>query len=281
MADRLNGLIATLERGDVAFGAWLQNGDFAAAQGAGDSSADFVFVDMEHTGFGFAELGHSLQWLLSRRTASRRPAPASPIVRTPVTADDRAPWVHKQTLDYGAMGLLLAQASRPDDVREVVQSMRYPRPGDDGPTGRRGALPGTAMRYLGIDSPEEYFARADLWPLSPRGELMLVLLVESVQAWENIDELVAVPGVGAVLWGPGDGLVSLGIHTFDVADPVLDPYRAAVVASCKAAGVPVGNPAATDLHRAIDEGFDFISTPDWDEPTIAAARAYARARRQS
>lgn len=275
MSDRVNGLIATLERGDVAFGAWLQNGDYAAAQRAGDSSADFVFVDMEHTGFGFAELGHTLQWLVSRRTAAQHPAPASPIVRTPVTADDRAAWVHKQTLDYGAMGLLLAQASRPDDVREVVQSMRYPQPAEGGSVGRRGALPGTAMRYLGIHSPEEYFARADLWPLHPQGELMLVLLVESVEAWQNIDELVAVPGVGAVLWGPGDGLVSLGIRSFDVTDRALDPYRAAVVASCKAAGVPVGNPAATDLHRAIDEGFDFLSTPRWDENRIADARAYA------
>lgn len=278
MPGRVNGLIAALEKGDVAFGAWLQNGDYSAAQRAGDSSADFVIVDMEHTGFGFTELGHTMQWLLSRRTSHRRPAPASPIVRTPVTADDRAAWVHKQTLDYGAMGLLLAQASRPDDVREVVQSMRYPQASDNGPVGRRGALPGTAMRYLGIDSHEEYFARADLWPLNPHGELMLVLLVESVDAWQNIDELVAVPGVGAVLWGPGDGLVSLGIHTFDVADPVLDPYRAAVVASCKAAGIPVGNPAATDLQRAIDEGFDFISTPDWNETRIAEARTYARAR---
>lgn len=279
MSDRVNGLIATLERGEIAFGAWLQNGDYSAAQRAGDSSADFVVVDMEHTGFGFTEFGHTLQWLLSRRTSHLRPAPASPIVRTPVTADDRGAWVHKHALDYGAMGLLLAQASRPEDVREVVQSMRYPRPLHDGPVGRRGALPGTAMRYLGIASPEEYFVRADLWPLNPHGELMLVLLVESVQAWQNIDELVAVPGVGAVLWGPGDGLVSLGVHTFDVSDPVLDPYRAAVVASCKAAGVPVGNPAAADLHRAIDEGFDFISTPSWDEALIAEARAYATARR--
>lgn len=235
---------------------------------------------MEHTGFDFADLGETLQWLISRRTAGRRPLPASPIVRTPVTAQDRAPWVQKQTLDYGALGLLLAQASDPEDVAEVVRAMRYPRPVDDGsPPGRRGALPDTAMRYLGIASTQEYFDRADLWPLTDRGELLLVLLVESVQAWRDIDRLVAVPGVGAVLWGPGDGLVSLGVHSFDVQDPLLDPYRAAVVAACKAAGVPVGNPAASDLQQAVDEGFDFVSTPHWDERLVADARAYAASRR--
>lgn len=285
---RINGLIDKLTRNEVAFGAWVQCGDFAAAREAGDSSADFVFVDMEHAGFHFPDLGQTLQWLVSRRTAHVTPAPASPIVRTPPNARERNQWITKQTLDYGAMGILLPQVADPDDVAFAVNAARYPQgPDGPGPQGSRGSLPMNAMRYWGMTNVPEFYRRADLWPLDHDGELLLMLLVESVAAWENIEELVKVPGVGAVVWGPGDGAVTMGIHTFDITDPRLTPYRRKVIDACKAAGVAVGTPAAgvavgspaPDIFEAIDEGFDFIGLGTWDEDLAAKARDYASQKR--
>jgi 4-hydroxy-2-oxoheptanedioate aldolase len=136
-----------------------------------------------------------------------------------------------------------------------------------------------AMRYWGINSIPEYIEAADLWPLNPDGELLLMLLVEDSYAWDHIEELVAVPGVGAVLWGPGDGSLTLGLHTFDMNDPALAPYRQKVVGACKAAGVAVGHPLAVDPYGTIDEGFDFFAIPDWDAAEVAKIRAYAESKR--
>ncbi|MGW4131916.1 aldolase/citrate lyase family protein [Amycolatopsis japonica] len=281
---RINGLIDKLARKEIAFGTWVQSGDFAAARAAGDSSADFAFVDMEHTGFHFPDLGHTLQWMVSRRTAAQRPAPATPIVRTPPNASERNQWMTKQTLDYGAMGILLPQVMNADDVAAAVEAARYPLgPDGTGPQGVRGSLPFQAMRYWGMTSVPDYYEKADLWPLNEHGELLLLLLVENVAAWENIEELVAVPGVGGVVWGAGDGAVSMGIRTFDITDPRLTPYRRKVIAACKAAGVAVGTPAAgvavgspaPDIYEAIDEGFDFIGLGSWDPDLAAKARDYA------
>jgi 4-hydroxy-2-oxoheptanedioate aldolase len=276
---RRNRLIERFNNREFALGSWAPVGEYGAIRAVGDSSADFVFLDFEHLGFSFPDLGHSLQWLMSRRTASELPVPATPLVRIPANANERNQWVIKQALDYGAFGIVQPQTTRPDDIAAIVEAMRYPQgPNGKGPNGQRGSLPTQAMRYWGVTSIPEYFDLADLYPLSSPAETLLVILVEHVEGWENIADLVRVPGVGAVLWGPGDGGVSLGIHTMDPNDPALAPYRAKVIAACKDAGVPVGHGGISDFEQAIDEGFDFGCLLQWNEVTAQKARDYAAAK---
>ncbi len=275
---RRNRLIHRLLKREFALGSWAAVGDYPTIRAAGDSSADFVLLDFEHLGFSFPDLGQSLQWLLSRRTAGQLPVPATPMVRIPSNASERNQWMVKQTLDYGAFGIVLPQVVRPDDVAAAVEAMRYPQgPTGSGPEGQRGAMPAQAMRYWGVTSIPEYFDVADLHPLRASGETLLMIIVEHVEAWERIEELVRVPGVGAVLWGPGDGSVSLGIHSMDANDPALAPYRAKVIAACKDAGVPVGHGGIGDFRSVIDEGFDFGCLGIWSEHVAQDVRDYAGA----
>ncbi|MFT3853707.1 MAG: aldolase/citrate lyase family protein [Ilumatobacteraceae bacterium] len=276
----LNGMINRFVQNEPALGTIVECGNYWAARAAGDSAADFALVDMEHLNFSFPDLGNTLQWFLGRGNATRAQFPATPIVRIPPNAAERNQWIPKQVLDYGAFGIVLPHACHPADVEAMVEAMRYPQgPKGSGPSGHRGLLHRQAMRYWGIKDNEEWFERADLWPLNPKGELLLVLLVEEVTAWENIEQLVAVPGVGAVLWGPGDGSLSIGNRSLDMGNPELESYRQHVVGACRAAGVPVGNPFARNLRESVDQGFGFHCMQQWDRVQAADVREYSAAKR--
>lgn len=261
---RLNKLIELLETGRPAFGCLLQVGDLAAARRVGESDLDFVMVDFEHEGFDFPSLGDTLQWLISRRQMARegstRPSP-TPVVRVPVNAGERNQWVIKQTLDYGAFGLFVPHVESGDDVRSLVGSARYSRgPNGSGPEGHRGVWNKMAPRYWGCETFAEYFEQADLWPLNPEGEMILIAIVESRAGFDNIEEIVQVPGLGAVLFGTGDGSISLGDPTFDLENPALVAARKKVARACAEADVAVafGTSDPEYIHALTKEGFRFF-----------------------
>src|SRR5690242_16846583 len=152
---------------------------------------------MEHDGFDFPKLGNTLQWLLSPRLArsGRFVVGPTPIVRLPANASERNEWLIKQALDYGAFGILIPRVQTAADAKSAIAAARYSR-GPDGPEprGHRGLNPGLAMRYWGCDQFAEYFDKAELWPLSPEAELVVLFLVEDSVGFENIEEIAATPG---------------------------------------------------------------------------------------
>jgi 4-hydroxy-2-oxoheptanedioate aldolase len=286
---RRNRFVERLQAGEIALGGWLGNGDLHAARSVGETELDFVFVDMEHSGFDFPALGNTLQWLLSPRKArqGRFVASPSPIVRIPANASERNEWLIKQALDYGASGVLVPRIQSAEDAACAIRAARYSR-GPDGPEprGQRGVSPGLAMRYWGCDTFAEYFEKAELWPLSPEGEVIVIFLVEDQLGFENIEEIAATPGLGALLFGAGDGGVSLGGMGARGRPGLpgvapLDAARARVVEACRAADVPVGtvitHPAAYD--EAIQAGFSFVATGAGERNIFADIIAAPRRKR--
>src|SRR2546428_13717701 len=84
---------------------------------------------------------------------------------------------------------------------------RYPRrqgtPLYD-PPGIRGDAPTRAARYWGL-SAQDYYARADVWPLAPKGEILAIIQCEDVKAIENLPKILQqVKGIGVVLIREGD-----------------------------------------------------------------------------
>ena len=117
------------------------------------------------------------------------------------------------------------------------------------------------MRYWGVESFEEYFHAADLWPVNPEGNVVLIGLIEDREGFENIEEIVQTPGLGGVLFGIGDGAVSLGSREINPDMPALVEYRKRFVAACQDAGVPAGFAGAPNddyVQLLIDEGFRFF-----------------------
>jgi len=87
---------------------------------------------------------------------------------------------------------------------------RYPRPKTAEiyePAGRRGDGPASECRYRR----QEYYGKADAWPLHPRGEVLVFILCESLRGVANSGDILRiVPGISCVLIGEGDLSQELG-----------------------------------------------------------------------
>ena len=193
---RLNGIIERTERGGLSF-----NGESWQ-----------MLPDQEHNIFGLLELQSTLAEL--RPEGSMHPT-RTPVVRMSMEANRFEKHRVKQYLDVGLMGLILSQVKTPEEVYEFVQSMRYPPQGShypEGPQGTRGFAPTRATQFWGVDM-ATYMRKADVWPLNPNGELLALVMLETKEAIENIDEILEVPGLGGVLIGTSDMSMSYGLGT--------------------------------------------------------------------
>src|ERR1700761_2601192 len=141
----------------------------------------------------------------------------------------------KQALDLGCYGIVWPHVSTVAEAYNAVAACRYPRLKDKPlyePQGIRGDGPFQAQRYWGVD-PDEYYARADVWPLAPQGEILAVIQIEDTAGISNLrDMLKNVPGIGAVVIGQGDLSQELGVPRQIEHKSVLDAM-AEIVAICK------------------------------------------------
>jgi len=261
---RLNGVIRALEQNQVAFVSFTQNDIETAAAMAG-SKLDGVAFEMEHAPLDFPGLRHSLQYMLDRRQIVDRGtlAPAvTPMVRIPPNGNEMNQWLAKQVLDIGVFGIIFPHVSSVEEARNAVGACRYPRlssaPIYD-PPGIRGDAPARAARYWGL-AQQEYYKRADVWPLAPDGEILVVIQCEEMRAIENLPRMLKeVPGIGVVLIGEGDLSQELG-HPRDYDHPVVADAINSILQICKEHNVPCGHPHpdANNVERLVAAGFRFL-----------------------
>jgi 4-hydroxy-2-oxoheptanedioate aldolase len=206
-----------------------------------------------------------MQYMLDRqqivRSATIAPAVA-PMVRIPPNGAEMNQWVAKQVLDIGVYGVIWPHVSTVAEARNSVAACRYPRPPRARyfePAGQRGDAPRTAARYWGI-SQQEYYARADVWPLNPQGEIIVVIMCEEVRAIKNLPKMLEeVPGIGVVLIGEGDLSQDMGFpRQYDhpeVAAAIDD-----ILAICKAHKVVCGHPHVDggNVDALLEKGFRWL-----------------------
>ena len=212
---RLNGVIKALEEGKTAF-VPFSNPDIESATALGSSKYDGVVYEMEHGPYDAPTLRDTLQFMLSRRQIldSGTLAPAvTPMVRIPPNGGEMNQWIAKQALDIGVYGIVFPHVSSVDEAWNAVRACRYPRLPEApiyNPPGIRGDAPTRAARYWGLGQ-QEYYARADVWPLAPQGEVLVIIQCEEVRAIDNLPAILKeVPGIGVVLIGEGDLSQELG-----------------------------------------------------------------------
>jgi 4-hydroxy-2-oxoheptanedioate aldolase len=260
---RLNGVIRALEQGH-AFTAFA-NADTETALAMTTAKYDGIVFEMEHNPWDIRALRDALQYMLNRgqiaRSGSVAPA-VTPIVRIPPNGEEKNQSFAKQALDLGAYGIVWPHISTVDQAYNAVASCRYPRlKGAQRyePAGVRGDGPTAAVRYWGVTQ-QEYYERADVWPLDPKGEILVILMIEDTVGIANLpDILKKVPGIGVVLIGEGDLSQELG-YPRQYEHPKVVEAMAEIVRVCKAANVPVGHPhvGANNVERIIGEGYRFL-----------------------
>ena len=147
----------------------------------------------------------------------------------------RPPTVEKtglsRLLEDGVAALMIPQVNTAAQARQLVESTKFP------PLGERG-LDGS-----GLDGGYTFTKTAD-YPAQRNHETVLILQIETPQGVDNLESILAVPAVDALLLGPGDLSLRLGC-TPSVRDPqireAVDRLAAASRQAGKPWGFPVGN----------------------------------------
>lgn len=221
-----------LSQGQVCLGAEITFTDPAVTDALG-ASVEFLWIDLEHSMMSPEALqGHLL-------AARAHGVPA--LVRVTAAA---TPFI-KPILDAGAEGIITPQIRTAAEVQQVVADCRYP------PQGRRGfgPRPLAAWGRLPVD---EYL-------LASNRSTFVVVQIETAEALEALDEIVAVPGIDSLLIGPWDLSGALGVLG-QVEHPLVLAAEERVIAAAHAAGLWVGGAGGSPEYTArfIQRGVDWI-----------------------
>jgi len=258
---RLNRVIELFEKGTPPLGIFVFNPSVRTAASL-SPALDFIIIDMEHSPFDPTRLE---SFLLAMTNKQRILAKGNlqmdvvPIVRLPANGRERSEFLIKQVLDLGVFGVVVPHVNNAEDALAAVQAMRYAQlqgVPDFRPLGHRGVSYGWAARYWGL-SGAEYAERADVWPLDPRGELLLWVMIESADAVANVRSILKTPGVSGAFVGPSDLAFSMGVP---IGDKRVDQAIAKVVDVCKETGVACGTlVSGNEVANSLKQGFRFLA----------------------
>jgi 4-hydroxy-2-oxoheptanedioate aldolase len=106
----------------------------------------------------------------------------------------------------------------------------------------------------------EYYRKADVWPLNPKGDLLVITMIESVLEVQNLDDIHKdVEAFGCCLIGEGDPSQVLGHRREYEHSEVRDAMKY-VLETCKKHGVPIGHTrvASGNIEKIVADGYRFI-----------------------
>jgi 2-dehydro-3-deoxyglucarate aldolase len=224
-----------LSRREPVLGSWLMTGHPAIAEIMAEEGFDFLAVDMEHTpirGEGFYQVA-----LAAKGTG------CDILARLPACD----PALAKQVLDLGAAGIIVPFVNSPEEAAQAVAMAKYP------PEGFRGAAFCRASGF-GRDF-ADYFQRHNQ-------EVLVVVMLEHVQAVRRADAILATPGLDAAFIGPYDLSASLGLAG-QLTHPDVVAAQDAILQACQRQGVPAGIHVVSldpeDVRRRVAQGFRFLA----------------------
>lgn len=149
-------------------------------------------------------------------------------------------------LESGARGIMLPRVRHPDEVREVVDMMKFP------PIGRRGFDGVHPESNFGRTPASDYLAKAN-------DGNFLVVQIEEPEVVPHIDTIAAIPGVDVLFVGPGD--LTLGLGKFgQTDDPEVRAIMQSVADACQRHGKIAGIPCAPEQVKGYrDMGYRFFN----------------------
>jgi len=230
---KTNPVTDKLRSGQPAVGSWLSLCSPAAAEAMARLGWDWLVVDAEHSPVGFDTMVNCFR--------AAQLGGAVPMARVPW---NDTIWIQR-TLDAGALGLVVPMVNTAEDARSVVGNMKYATQGQRSFGGSRVAS------YIDGD----YRTWTD-------ENLAVIVMIETIQAVENAEAIMAVDGVVGCFIGPNDLALSMGLTPNDTGPGTV--HEAAiqrVLAACKKTGKAAGKHCFTsaELNQRIREGFQFLA----------------------
>jgi 4-hydroxy-2-oxoheptanedioate aldolase len=214
----------------------------------GDSGYDFILFDTQHSPVEVKELIPTVQGLRGKA--------ATPIIRV---SDNRADLICF-ALDAGARGIIVPMVNTAEQAEAMVQSCRYDPKGVRSNAGIRG-------EWGEFGSYREYLDAVN-------DNIVIVPMIETREAMENIDAICAVDGVDVLLVGPSDLSIALGVPL----DYESDTYQAGldqIAEGCARHGVVPGMyfiPPGMDPNFYVEKGFKFFTLP-WNGWAVSGVQS--------
>ena len=250
---RPNNLKALWREGKPAVAGWLSSGNTYVAEAMAQAGYDALIIDMQHgMGITHDQAALCLQAISTTDTV--------PIVRV---AWNRPEYM-QFALDAGAYGIIVPLVNSYEEAVQAAQACKYP------PEGFRSGGPNRARLYGGPD----YVERAN-------EEIICLVMIETVDAVERLDEIVKAPGIDGFYIGPSDLALSMGLQPGPEAsnDPrhveacqrVVDVARAHGLVPCHHGSGP------EEATRRFAQGFMMCQVGSDVNMVSAAARAAIQA----
>jgi 4-hydroxy-2-oxoheptanedioate aldolase len=228
-----NRLKVAWAEGRTAFGLWMTVPGSVGAEILAGAGVDYVCVDQQHGVIDYDSMVPMFQ-------AIRAEGPA-PITR--VLSND--PFLIMKALDAGAWGVIVPLVNNAEDAARAVAACRYP------PRGMRSYGPVRAARVIGSRDPEEL-----------GGEVLCLVMVETREALERVDEIAATPGLDGIYIGPSDLALSLGLHpTLEVTEEEHVKAVERIREACHRNGIAAGihSPSGEWARKHVEAGFDMVT----------------------
>jgi len=211
--------IGKMEKGKLCLGTGITFSDPTVTE-ALSSQLDFVWIDAEHAPFSLETIqGHIM---------ATQGTDAMPLVRVPWND----PVLIKPILDMGAAGVIVPWIRTVEDARRAIAACRYP------PEGVRGYGPRRPSRYGTFGGPD--FCREQ------NESVLAILQIEHIEAVRSITEILALPGLRAVVLGLNDLAGSMGLTGQPRHPSVLEAAETVVKEARKAGvfpGISIGDHA--------------------------------------
>lgn len=214
-------------------GGWLSIGNAYTAEVMANLGFDWLCVDLQHGLIDYQDLTAMLPAISTTET--------TPIVRVPWNE----PYEIMKALDAGAYGVIVPMVNNREEALRAVSACRYP------PLGLRSFGPIRAALYGGRG-----------YSVESNGEIACIVMIETAEALENLDDIVTTPGVDGVYIGPSDLALALGLPA--IGDNNHPTHVAAVErirAACASAGIAVGihTSSVEYTQRYLSGGFQFAT----------------------
>ena len=221
-------------------GLWSTLPDPYVSEIVAGAGFDWVLLDTEHTPTDVPRMLHQLQ-----AVAAAVPAEATRRTSAVVRPDWNDAVLIKRYLDIGAQSLLLPFVQNADEARAAVRATRY------APEGIRGM--GGSMRGSNFGRIRDYVKSA-------QDELCVLVQVETREALDHLDAILAVDGLDGVFIGPADLSASLG-HPGDPGHPAvrsaIDDAIRCIRAAGKAPGILMTDNKSSQYF--LDQGALFVA----------------------
>ena len=209
----INMMRAGLERGEPQIGTWLTMVRNPAILSLMKSAGlDFARVDMEHTAL-------TIEHIADLAVLAR--ALDFPIAVRPPEANRE--WITR-LLDNGVWNLHCPQVENADHAREIVDASRY------APMGLRG--------NGGLSAATDFNHTVPLLERRAHAnrQVFVTVMFETARAFDDLDEIAAMPGIDALTIGPADLAQDLGVAGTPEQGRALDEKRDQILAAARRHG---------------------------------------------